>query len=238
MSAGNSLGTVSWFDLMPRSGLAAAAAEPSFPAAVSPIAWVDTTQQAVLSDGAVMSSFQDNAVPARTYSGNSGIYKTGIRNGKPVIRMSGVGLTNYMLSSDITLLDPFLFWAALKPNAPQMLFYNSAPNNQLRFGYGGTYTIAIYNGSLIQSDAFTLAESTAWQYVIITRDASNVVRFFYNGASRSASPPTLAGSFTFNRFLGDGAGFQCDLGEAGFSALPAQPAIDQLSAYLINKWGF
>jgi hypothetical protein len=235
MNPGNSFGTVSWFDLVPRSPSAPAA--PVFPSGLSPIAWVDMAQQVGV-NGVAQMSLQDNAVPARVYSGGNRVYQTNGKNGLPILLSNSGYYSNIVNFPSIAASAPFLFWAVMQTAGYSGYLWYGSANQQVRFNYGGsTGSFILYSGAIASSDPLTALESTSWAIYLIHRNASNQVRFYYNGLPKFTTPPTLTGGFDLDRGLLGTSPLDANFGEAGIlNTDPTQAEINALGNYLASKW--
>lgn len=74
-------------------------------------------------------------------------------------------------------------------------------------GRTGSFTYGLYENtsgwvfrlSSINTFSFTLETLNTWYYYTVTRDASNIVRFYRNGVESSTGGITVAGTFIFDK---------------------------------------
>lgn len=214
-------------------------------------AGVTNDSQVLASDGESVAGWRDSG-PRGLYATATAypIYKTGIQNGKPVVRFEGVDLMSddaicgYIGGNDI----PMIFAAALKNSeaglAAGTLFSCANPGGatkyiQCSYSAAGAHSYARWDGTTEKSVTFTPDPGLWMTYIAVF--TGSVGTLYTNGvvagtANTDVDVTTISAATLFNLGRNDGSSyFEGDLGE-WMIFTNATVSVSSIQTYLKGRW--
>lgn len=209
----------------------------------------------VTADGQTIGAWADKSGNTNDALQTSGaaepVYKTGIRNGKSVIRFNGSSAyMNDIAKGSWAGYTVFMVFATTAPTTSQRVLSNPAVNQALGVvDAGGSYRFFEYNGTTF-STAISTGADTNWHYITgIADSADNRAKIYKDGVFGGqggilTGTMNISGTAETNVFLGRNhsagtAFFNGDIAEVLiYDSTLSSINRGLVELYLHDKWGF
>lgn len=177
-------------------------------------------------------------------AGNRPLLKTGIINGKAVVRFDGASSPNHdflALTSAVSLTGDFTIVAVGLVNADSVILGNSSANQQVRRYRSSVETMSIFDGAAdVVSTTLATAHNAA--HCMTWRRSGIALTLRENKTDRTSGSPTTNLTYTLDRMGITNPVFSQlngDLGEViVYSAFRNNTEVDNIyDNYLKAKWG-
>lgn len=220
--------------------------------------WLDATNMGAFNDGDSVPTWVDRSGAGNNVSQGTGllqpIYKTGIQNGKPIVRFDG--LTQYLTGGNIlgNVTGGFTFFIVARVNtvaATRELFSKSTGSAstpyEFRIASATQYQVASNIGATLQTFGTGAVTVTNFNVIAGSINPASPVELYVGNTSSGAQTVTPTGTIVVN------AGAPFNVGARNNGTLPASidvgdllivvnpnlsiPVIQAIINYLRSKWG-